>query len=174
MGVSCRWGGERTAIRYVISFLVMNMFLRAMLSSDSETVLRWRNDPETRRNSINTAEVSPDEHARWFAKVLADQPRRNFMADIDGISIGVVRLDWSEDSESCDLSFVVAPEYRGRGYGFAIVEHAVQGMQNVRVCAEVKMSNVASRRIFERLGFRIIDSQGELLLYAKDLGSEKG
>jgi ribosomal protein S18 acetylase RimI-like enzyme len=69
---------------------------------------------------------------------------------------------------------VVAPEYRGRGYGFAIVEHAVQGMQNVRVCAEVKMSNVASRRIFERLGFRIIDSQGELLLYAKDLGSEKG
>ena len=124
----------------------MNMFLRAMLSSDSETVLRWRNDPETRRNSINTAEVSPDEHARWFARVLADQPRRNFMADIDGISIGVVRLDWSEDSESCDLSFMIAPEYRGRGYGFAIVEHAVQGMQNVRVCAEVKMSNVVRQQ----------------------------
>jgi hypothetical protein len=63
---------QRQAIQYVLSFLVMNVFLRDMLSSDSETVLRWRNDPETRRNSINTAEVTPDEHARWFAKVLAD------------------------------------------------------------------------------------------------------
>jgi len=41
-------------------------------------------------------------------------------------------------------------------------------MQDVRVCKEVKISNVASRRIFERLGFQVIDSQGELLLYAKD------
>jgi len=93
-------------------------------------------------------------------------------AEIDGVPVGVVRLDWSEEGDGCDLSFTVAPEHRGKGYGFAIVEHAVQGMQNVRVCAETKMSNMASRRIFERLGFHVIDSQGERLLYAKDLSSE--
>jgi len=36
------------------------------------------------------------------------------------------------------------------------------------VSAEVKMSNIASRRIFRKLGFEVIDSQGELLMYAKD------
>ena len=132
----------------------MNVFLRDVLSKDSETLLRWRNDPETRRNSINTTEISPEEHAEWFAKMLGGQSRRNLIADVDGISIGVVRLDWSEHRESCDLSFMVAPEHRGKGYGFAIVEHAVRGMQDVRVCAEVKMSNVASRRIFEKPDFR--------------------
>jgi RimJ/RimL family protein N-acetyltransferase len=148
--------------------LIMNLFLRDVLKEDSEMLLRWRNDPETLRNSVNAAEVSPDEHARWFAEMLAVWPQRVLIAEIDGVSVAVVHLDWSEQGDSCDLSFAVAPEYRGKGYGFAIVEHAVQRMQNVRVCAETKMSNMASRRIFERLGFRVIDSQGELLLYAKD------
>jgi len=49
----------------------MNVFLRGVLSGDSEALLRWRNDPETWRNSINSVEVSPEEHARWFAEMLA-------------------------------------------------------------------------------------------------------
>jgi RimJ/RimL family protein N-acetyltransferase len=138
---------------------VMNVLLRCVHSGDSDTLLRWRNNPETLRNSIDAPEVSPQEHARWFAKTLAAFPQRVVIAEIDGVPVGIVHLDWSEQGDGCDLSFTVAPEHRGRGYGFAIVERAVQGMQNVRVCGETKMSNVASRRIFERLGFQVIDSQ---------------
>jgi UDP-2,4-diacetamido-2,4,6-trideoxy-beta-L-altropyranose hydrolase len=146
----------------------MNMLLRDVLPADSETLLRWRNDPETRHNSINTAEVSPDEHARWFRKMLACQPPRVRIAEIAGVSIGVVRLDWTDNNDSCEVSFTVAPEHRGKGCGFAIVQHAVEGIRNARVCAKVKSSNAASRRIFERLGYQMIDSQGELVIYAKD------
>jgi RimJ/RimL family protein N-acetyltransferase len=148
----------------------MNLFLRNVIERDSENLLRWRNDPETRRNSTNTAEVSLQEHARWFATMLANYPQQVLIADLDGVSVGVVRLDWSEDRESCDLSFTVAPEHRGKGCGFAIVEHAIRDIKNARVCAEVKVSDVASRRIFEKLEFHVIDSQGELLMFAKDFG----
>jgi RimJ/RimL family protein N-acetyltransferase len=158
--------------RHVLSFSIMNVVLRGLLSTDSESLLRWRNDSETRRNSINTAEVPREEHVRWFAKMLAAHPQRVLIADIDGASAGVVRLDWNDEHDSCYLSFTVAPEHRGKGCGFAIVEQAIRDMQNTRVCAQVKMSNVASRRIFEKLGFRVIDTQGELLMYAKDFGAK--
>jgi ribosomal protein S18 acetylase RimI-like enzyme len=46
--------------------------------------------------------------------------------------------------------------------------NTLQDVRNARVSAEVKMSNIASRRIFRKLGFEVIDSQGELLMYAKD------
>ena len=72
--------------------LVLNVFLRDMLSSDSETVLRWRNDPETRRNSFNRAQVLRLTPAPDVSRVLADQPRRNFIADIDD---STYEDDWS-------------------------------------------------------------------------------
>jgi len=139
-----------------------------LVEEDSETLLRWRNDPVTRRNSINTAEISPEEHARWFRETLSSIPQRAAIADIGGVAVGVVRFGWNDEHDGCDLSFTVAPEHRGKGCGFAIVEHAMRGLRNVRVTAEVKMDNRPSRCIFDKLGFQIIDSQGELLLYAKD------
>jgi hypothetical protein len=33
--------------------------LRGLLEKDSELLLKWRNDPDTRRNSLHTEEVSP-------------------------------------------------------------------------------------------------------------------
>jgi UDP-4-amino-4,6-dideoxy-N-acetyl-beta-L-altrosamine N-acetyltransferase len=111
----------------MLSFLGHECVPAQLHSRDSDTLLRLRNDPETLRNSIDAAEVSPEEHARWSAKTLAAFPQRVVIAEIDGVPFGVVHLDWSEQGDGCDLSFTVAPEHRGKGYGLAIVEHAVQG-----------------------------------------------
>lgn len=147
----------------------MNIFLRGVISQDAEMLLRWRNDFETRRNSINTAAVSPEEHARWMHRVLVGDVHKVSVALDDDIPVGVIRLESDFKEKACDLSFTVAPEHRGRGYGSAIVAQALRGMGDVRVTAEVKIFNEASRRIFDKLGFRVIDSQGELLLFAKDM-----
>ena len=147
----------------------MNIFLRSVISQDAPMLLRWRNDPETRRNSINTGEVTPEEHALWMNRVLVEDVYKAYVASADDIPVGVVRLEFDFKEKTCDLSFTVAPERRGRGYGSAMVAHALHGLGDVCVTAEVKMFNQASRRIFDKLGFRVIDSAGELLLYAKDM-----
>lgn len=145
-----------------------DIFLRSAVEVDVDRLFDWKNDPETRRNSINSKEVSRDEHAAWFDNMLRTSGHLLLIADDNDVSVGVVRIDWDDKHEACDLSFTVAPEHRGKGYGLAIAESAIKDMGEVRVSAEVKITNIASRRILETLGFRIIDSQGELLMYAKD------
>src|SRR4051812_12863413 len=147
----------------------INIFLRGINPQDTEMLLRWRNDADTRRNSINTAEVTPEEHARWMLGSLVGDVRKVYVAIDNDIPVGVVCLLSDFKEKACDLSFTVAPEYRGRGYGYAILAQALFGLGDVRVTAEVKMFNKASCRIFNKLGFQVIDSQGDLLLYAKDL-----
>lgn len=146
------------------------VFLRGLLEKDSELLLKWRNDPDTRKNSINTAEVSPEDHARWFRNMMINRPQELLIATIEGEAVGSLRFDWDEKHDSCEISFTVAPEHRGKGIGFAMVENFIHDMENVRLVAKVKASNPASKRIFEKLGFHTIGNDKELLLYAKDLG----
>lgn len=144
------------------------IFLRGALEKDADMLFAWRNDPETRRNSISQDEIQFSDHVRWLGNQLRSSDSRLEIALLDGVPIGTVRFDWDESREGADISFTVAPEYRGRGYGFQIVAHALRNVRNARITGEVKISNAASRKIFEKLGFRIIDSQGEMLMYAKD------
>jgi UDP-2,4-diacetamido-2,4,6-trideoxy-beta-L-altropyranose hydrolase len=147
---------------------VMDVLLRDAKHSDVERLLIWRNDHVTRQNSLNQEPVSREDHERWFRNRLISSDSDLLIAEADGVPVGVVRLDWDEDMANCDLSFTVAPEHRGKGFGLKIVRQALKELRNVRVCAEVKTSNIASLRIFSTLGFEIIDSQGEVLMYAKD------
>lgn len=147
----------------------MKISLRGVLPEDSALLFRWYNDPETRRNSIDPAEISSEEHSHWFERMLSLHPERIAIAEIGGVSVGVVRFDWDEEDDGCEISFTVAPEHRGKGIGFSMVQHALTDLKDATVLAKVKFSNIASRRIFERLGFTVINSQGELLLYAKDM-----
>ena len=73
------------------------------MERDSENLLRWRNDLETRHNSLNTGEVSPQEHARWFADMLVNYPHQVLIADFDCVSVGVFRLDWRLEFRVLDI-----------------------------------------------------------------------
>jgi RimJ/RimL family protein N-acetyltransferase len=146
------------------------VFLRGLLEKDSELLLKWRNHPDTRRNSLHTEEVSPEDHARWFQNMIINRPQEVLVATIEGEPVGVIRFDWSPGNDTCEISLTVAPEHRGKGVGFAMAENFIHDMHNVRIVARIKAHNLPSRRIFEKLGFHTIGDDKELLLYAKDLG----
>jgi RimJ/RimL family protein N-acetyltransferase len=147
----------------------MNLCFRSVLPADSILLLRWRNDPDTRGNSVNTAKVSLEEHTRWFHKLMTFDPQRLSIAELDGLPVGVIRLDWNEEHDRCEISFTVAPEHRRKGIGYKIVQQQVDQVCEATAWARVKVANEGSRRIFERLGFRIIGQSEKMLLYAKDL-----
>lgn len=80
---------------------------------DAPKLLAWRNDPVTRAMSLTQHEIAADEHAAWLAKTLAADGRRLFVAVVDGVEVGQVRLDRS--GPSCwEVSITVAPASRGR------------------------------------------------------------
>lgn len=123
--------------------------LRLANLDDAGVLLEWRNDSSTREASHNTALISEHEHIQWLKKILANENRKIYVAEIDGTPIGTVRVD-SAPLE-CELSWTVSPAMRGSGIGKAMVSLLADGIPET-IRAEIKSGNVASVRIAEEAG----------------------
>ena len=131
--------------------------LRAATAGDAALLLEWRNDPLTRANSFNTAEVSEEEHMGWFTASLENPRRKIFIAVREGAPAGMARSD--RDGDATELSWAVAPRERGRGVGKAIVAAAV-GLIEGAITARIKAGNAASAHIAKSAGFVLEREEG--------------
>ena len=142
--------------------------LRTVAASDSELLLRWRNDPETRRFSFTTHEITQAEHEMWLDARLRDPNTLFWIAMHDRDPVGQVRLTRSE--REAEIHIAVAPTSRGRGYGRAILEGAAAACRErwptvKTILARIDSDNDASIRAFEAAGFRsTAEAEGRLLL----------
>ena len=119
--------------------------------NDAKLLLDWRNDPETRRQSINSGKIKLEDHIKWLEKVLANKDRKLMIAMIDYKPVGTVRLDIEEPYS--EISWTVAPSARGQGIGARMVEEAVRIFEEP-LKARIKPENFASIKIAENAGFK--------------------
>jgi RimJ/RimL family protein N-acetyltransferase len=92
--------------------------------------------------------------------------------------IGMCGLLKREALDDVDLGFAFLPEYWGNGYArescAAVISYARSHLRLARIVAITSFSNDASRRVLERLGFRLErairlePTAEEVLLYAHD------
>lgn len=140
--------------------------LRRAGPDDADALLRWRNDPATRAASHSDAVLVPGQHAAWLAAVLADPQRRLWIAETaSGESIGAIRADRAE--EGYLLSWMLAPEARGKGFGKALLAAAMAELPDVLLRAEIKDDNVASWRMAEACGFQCVKNEDGLRHYLR-------
>jgi RimJ/RimL family protein N-acetyltransferase len=66
--------------------------LRAATEDDVDTIRRLRNQQANRDVSINSHEITADEHAAWWAKTSVDPSRRVLIYTRDGGTAGVVNF----------------------------------------------------------------------------------
>jgi UDP-2,4-diacetamido-2,4,6-trideoxy-beta-L-altropyranose hydrolase len=133
-------------------------------AADCELLFDWRNEPHTRAMSSDTQPIDWAAHVRWFEATVTDPQVELLVAWQDELPVGQVRLD-ARAGETV-LSYGVDPAVRGRGFGTQMVASAAKcaqrsGARSVR--AHVKAENVASRRIFERLGWELVASTTEVV-----------
>ncbi|MFI5036904.1 MAG: GNAT family N-acetyltransferase [Solirubrobacterales bacterium] len=130
--------------------------LRAVNHGDADRLRAWRNDPETRRWSRSSDEITPEQHAGWLGRALADPSTRLWIAESGGRSIGHVRVG-PERSGIAEVHIALAPEARGQGLGTAVLtQAAAQALAEPCVSllyADVKPEHEASLRAFARAGF---------------------
>ncbi len=74
-----------------------------------------------------------------------------YVCELHGQPCGTVRADLAADG-SYELSWVTAPEFRGKGIGTAMVRTMVATLKG-KVTARTKESAAASVRIAESVGF---------------------
>jgi RimJ/RimL family protein N-acetyltransferase len=132
--------------------------LRPADSADAYALWLWANDAETRGASFGRPPIPWADHVRWLRALLADPQARLFVArDAEDCPVGSVRFDSEDGWRTARLSYVVAPEARGRGHGRPLVERGVAALRaehpDVRVRAEVVPGNARSVAVFRALGW---------------------
>ncbi len=121
-----------------------------------DILFQWANDPETRRNSFNHHVISHEEHEAWFDRLMSDPNRIQYILMDGDNSVGQLRIDITE--EVAEISYSIAPNERGKGYGHRIIDLAKQVIEGEypfikTLKAAVKPNNVASISCFENNGF---------------------
>jgi len=133
----------------------MNMIFRPATMEDARQLFDWRNDPQTRVNSINIKKVEWESHVTWLESSLVNSSRRIFIAMIEGEAVGTIRLDDDSSKGKTELSWTIAPDQRGKGYGQAMVQAAIDLplVKGKKILARIKPENTPSIKIVEKLGF---------------------
>jgi UDP-2,4-diacetamido-2,4,6-trideoxy-beta-L-altropyranose hydrolase len=159
-GMSERGAGlvdGRGAERVAAAMLSTDVSLRLAVESDCERVYEWRNHPDVRSKSRQSAPIDYNSHAHWYAQALRDPNRLLLLAESAGRAVAVVRFDIGADC--AEVSVYLAPAELAGGWGAQVLRRSAELLRQhhprVRqIVAEILPDNLASRGAFTRAGYR--------------------
>lgn len=154
--------------------------------TDAQLYFDWANDPDTRRQSFNSAPITLETHIAWFTRKLADGNTLMLVFQNEtGQAVGQVRFERTPVADMPDeviISLSVDASQRGKGMAHQLIEQGCTICRSrwgeVTIHAYIKPENGASVKAFERAGFRLSGESGKFgmpgqekpsLLYIKTL-----
>jgi len=108
--------------------------------------------------------IHENNHIVWLKNIIRSSSRKLFIAQIDNHPIGVLRSELEDNIH--EISWTVAPEERGKGWGKKIVAEFIASVPGV-VCANIKPENVASIVIAVKAGMELIKKENGMLHFQK-------
>ena len=134
------------------------MKIRLAEEKDMVELWDWRNDPNTRRNSINKERISFETHKTWFIDALNNE-RKTILIGIDQVTeqkIGMVRFDVLKDKR-VETSININPKLRGGGFGSRLLQKSVDEYFRLhpgsKLVANIVKKNEVSVKLFSNVGF---------------------
>ena len=123
---------------------------------DSKQLYEWANELTTRKNSINKKIINWDHHQDWFKTKLAAKEVSKIFIFFVVNPVGVLRLDKINEAEI--ISFSIDKKYRGKGYGFRMINQILNDFPASNFIAEVVGKNESSHKIFIKNGFKVLNT----------------
>ncbi len=114
----------------------------------------WANDPVVRLNAFNQQAIKWEDHQSWFKKRSNDPDTILLVIECQYGPIGQVRFDRTDTHFM--ISYSIVRQFRGVGLGNSMLKIAINYLQPeepITLIGDVRETNVASRKIFEQLGF---------------------
>lgn len=135
----------------------MGEYLREAVREDMEMLFQWANEPEVRKNSFSTQQISYEEHRQWFLKLLKDTSRKQYIYMADQVPVGQIRAAIYE--KKAEISYSISREWRGQGYGKKMLalfqKQLLKDEPGVSILtAKVKKGNVSSEKAFIKAGYQ--------------------
>lgn len=131
--------------------LKMITFRKATMD-DAADLLKWKNEFDTRMNSIvTTDEIKGGPHLIWLANTLADRSVEFLIIELGGEAIGDLRLNHSE--REIEVSIRMDKKFRGQGLATQVIGLITEPGKKP-LAAKIVAQNLASMRVFISNGYR--------------------
>jgi RimJ/RimL family protein N-acetyltransferase len=141
----------------------MNLVLRKVTESDSDSLLSWRNEETTIDWMGQRRALTQQEHNDWFKKALNDADLLLLIIEVDGIPTGQISYKISNENDTlgaAKVSINIASQFQRKGIATLAFK---QGSEIVRVTgfaqivfANVLPNNYGSIKAMENSGFKKI------------------
>ena len=134
--------------------------LRDVQPEDKEKIREWRNLPEIARYMYTDHYITPEEHERWFQRIMSDPSYRYWIIVCDGVDVGLVNIyNLDQRNQRCYWAFYVAdPNVRGKGVGsfveYSILHYVFDELGLNKLCCEVLAFNEAVTNMHKSFGFQ--------------------
>lgn len=164
-------GAQRVA-EIIAPTPVTHLALRRAGTQDRGFLYSLANDVMVRAQSFNTAEIPWENHVAWFGAKVSDPNTFLYILTAQGLAVGMIRFDIR--GPVATLSYALDAVGRGRKWATVLVERGLQSLAAQwagDVHAAVKAENIASRLVFEKLAFRLIETGDADHLFVLDGGA---
>ncbi|MDB9957978.1 UDP-4-amino-4,6-dideoxy-N-acetyl-beta-L-altrosamine N-acetyltransferase [Oceanospirillaceae bacterium] len=132
---------------------------RVLDESDLPVILKWRNVPEVRKNMYTSHQISMDEHQAWFDRLKSDASQKYFIAQRDGIAVGVVSFSKiNHKSKIAAWAFYASPTApRGTGslMEYRALEYAFINLGLHKLQCEVLAFNKLVVKLHQKFSFEV-------------------
>ena len=145
--------------------------LRAATETDGDLLFKWVNQPDSLENKLKTSgPVERSTHVAWLDDRLASPDCRIWIIEQDRVPVGQIRLEGGAQGMEVDIYLDSAA--RGRGIAATAIKAAgVEASRlwpGVPLIARIKRENMPSRRLFAKVGYREVTSDGDHMIYRRD------
>ena len=138
--------------------------LRKANIKDAELLFKWVNEKAVRSNSFSQESIKWMNHYNWCKSNINNKNCRMYILMNNDLEIGQIRFDYFDDYWLIDYS--IDKKSRGKGLGYKILEKGILRFYTpVKFLAKVKINNIPSAKIFEKLNFKKKKSQNGYFIY---------
>lgn len=129
--------------------------LRSVSKEDIKKIYEWRNNPRIRQKMFDTSKLNFDNHILYWNKRLADKNVFSYIIVSGSHDVGLAKLDFFDGYYEVDI--FISPDSQGMGIGTKAIKLLIKLAKKKmikKLVARVKPSNEASKKIFEKCGFK--------------------
>ena len=145
----------------------MNLSLRKVTIKDLSILYKWANDKNVRANSINKKKKSIDHHTKWLKKKLNSKNNFFYISQLNSIPVGVTRIEKKKNFGY--LSYLVSKKFRKKGFGYIMlikfINKIYKKFPRLKIKALVIKKNLASKKIFNKIGFKIYKTDKKIFYF---------
>lgn len=142
--------------------------VRPAQPKDTQRIWEIRNEPESRAVAAIQEIIPLAQHVAWFEnKYFKNKSNHCFVGEVDNNVIGYCRFDLEENHYL--NSIAVSSSMHGKGIGTLLLRQSIEQLRPSRpIHAEVRKHNVASIKMFERVGFKKISEDNKNIYFELD------